>query len=240
MDTLTDTDWDASAAAWIAAQGADGDFGRRHVLDAPMRARVAGRGFARAVDIGCGEGRFCRWLADAGIATTGIDPTAALIAAARQRHPAGDYRIGRAEILDLPDAGFDLVVSYLSLIDIADLVAGLGEMNRVLADGGTLLIANQTGFSTAWSARRGHDEGKGDDKDGRGYLDEFANWESWDGIRVRNWHRPLSRYMALLLGHGLVLRHFDEPEPSGGDAAKQQRYRQLPHHFIMEWQKPPR
>ena len=230
MLAVTDDGWDGSAAAWIAEQGDAGDFGRRHVLDAPMHARVTGRGFVRALDIGCGEGRFCRWLAETGIATIGVDPTAALITAARERHPDGDYRIGRAEALDLGDAGFDLVVSYLSLIDIADLAAGIGEMVRVLAPGGTLLIANQTGFSTAWSARA-------TDSDTY-YLDEFATWEAWQGIRVQNWHRPLSRYMTLLLGHGMKLRHCDEPEPTGDDPAKQRRYRQLPHHFIMEWQKP--
>ncbi len=226
------TGWDASAAAWIAAQGDDGDFGRQHVLDAPMQARISGRGFTRALDIGCGEGRFCRWLAENGIASTGIDPTAALIAAAQARHPEGDYRIGRGEALDLPDAAFDLVICYLSLIDIADLVSALAESTRVMASGGTLLIANQTGISTAWSARAGNLD--------KGYLDEFATWEAWRGIRVQNWHRPLSRYMTLLLGHGLELRYFDEPEPTGGDPAKQHRYRQMPHHFIMEWQKPAR
>ena len=52
--------WSASAAAWIAEQGEDGDYGRRFVLDAPMRARIEGRGFRNALDVGCGEGRFCR------------------------------------------------------------------------------------------------------------------------------------------------------------------------------------
>lgn len=209
----------------------DGDFGRRHVLDAPMLARIGGREFRHALDVGCGEGRFSRKLAALGIATTGIDPTASLITAAQQRDPAGNYQLGRAEALAFGDGSFDLVISYLSLIDIPDLAAGIAEMTRVLEPGGTLLIANLNGFSTAWSARI-----KGG---GSGYLDEFATWEEWSGIRVQNWHRPLSRYMQLLLGHGLILRHYDEPEPTGGDPARVRRYRELPHHMIMEWQKPP-
>lgn len=35
--------WDGSAQAWIKTMGADGDWGRRHVLDGPM------------LDFGCGE-----------------------------------------------------------------------------------------------------------------------------------------------------------------------------------------
>ncbi len=75
--------WTASAAAWIVEQGEDGDYGRRFVLDAPMRARIEGRGFRNALDVGCGEGRFCRIMQRAGIRTTGLDPTEALLARAR-------------------------------------------------------------------------------------------------------------------------------------------------------------
>jgi len=64
--------WAGSAAAWIAEQGDDGDYGRRFVLDAPMRERIEGRGFRNALDVGCGEGRFCRIMQRAGIRTIGI------------------------------------------------------------------------------------------------------------------------------------------------------------------------
>jgi SAM-dependent methyltransferase len=222
-----DNGWDASAAAWIADMANDGDFGRRHVLDAPMLARIASGNFTSALDIGCGEGRFCRKLAALGIPATGIDPTAELIAEARCRDTEGDYRIAAAEALPLGDAAFELVICYLSLIDIDDLRTAIAEITRVLAPGGTLLIANLTSFNTA---RSGTAE--------QTYLDEFAAWEEWRGIRVRNWHRPLSRYMTLLLDAGLTLRHFDEPAPTGGEPAKAKRYRKWPNFLIMEWQKP--
>ena len=93
--------WSASASAWIVEQGEDGDYGRRCVLDAPMRARVEGRGFLRALDVGCGEGRFCRIMQRAGIRTTGIDPTDALLMRAKELDPNGDYRLGRAETMEV-------------------------------------------------------------------------------------------------------------------------------------------
>lgn len=67
--------WDLSAQAWIDNMGEEGDFGRRCVLDAPMIARIRDRGFRTALDVGCGEGRFCRILRGLGIAPVGIDPT---------------------------------------------------------------------------------------------------------------------------------------------------------------------
>jgi len=204
-----DSGWNASATAWIADMANDGDFGRRHVLDTPMLARVSLGNFTSALDIGCGEGRFCRKLAALGIATTGIDPTADLIAEAKRKHPGGDYHIAAAEALPLADAAFVLVVCCLSLIDIDDLSAALAEMTRLLATSTALLVANLTSFYTAWS---GNAE--------QTYLDECAAWQEWRGIRVRNWHQPLSRCITLLLDAGLVLRHFEEPEPTAGDPEK--------------------
>jgi SAM-dependent methyltransferase len=230
--------WAASAAAWITEQGQDGDYGRRCVLDAPMRARIEGRGFRNALDVGCGEGRFCRIMQRAGIRTTGLDPTEPLLARARELDPQGDYRLGRAEMIEA-DAEFDLVVSYLSLIDIPGLGTAIAKMAAALRPGGTLLIANMTSFNTA-----GPPEGWTRDREGAlrftidHYMDERAVWVSWSGVRVQNWHRPLSTYMTLLLDHGLQLRLFVEPEPTGGNPERIARHRRVPFFHIMEWQKP--
>jgi len=228
--------WAESAKAWIADMGETGDFGRASVLDRPMLERVGDGRFATALDVGCGEGRFCRMLAARGIAAVGIDPTGALIDEARRRDPRGDYRIGRAEALNFPDEHFDLVVSYLSLIDIPDLGVAIAEMTRVLRPGGSLLIANLTSFNTAAQTSLGARFGLGPAIDR--YLDERAEWVSWRGIRIQNWHRPLETYMALLLGQGLELRHFAEPAPYAGNPLKIARYRRAPWFLIMEWQKP--
>ncbi|HWJ72490.1 MAG TPA: class I SAM-dependent methyltransferase [Kaistia sp.] len=189
--------WDESAAAWIDGLGDNGDWSRRHVLDAPMLARIAGRGFSSAIDIGCGEGRFCRMMRERGLRTCGVDPTLALVAEARRRDPEGDYRIGRAEALDAETAAFDLAVSYLSLIDIPGLKAAIGEVHRVLRPGGTFLIANLQSFNTA-----GPPTGWTKEADGSRrfyidhYLDERAQWVAWQGVRIVNWHRPPRRLYA--------------------------------------------
>jgi SAM-dependent methyltransferase len=231
--------WADSAAAWIADMAAQGDFSRRFVLDAPMLALASNRPRHRALDVGCGEGRFCRMLRAADIATIGIDPTEALLDEARRRDPGGDYRHGRAEVLEFAGASFDLVVSYLTLIDIPDIDRAIPEMARVLAPGGTLLIANMNGFATA-----GPPEGWTRDAVGERrffidrYLEPRAEWVAWRGIRIRNWHRPFGAYMALLLAQGLQLRHFSEPEPSGGDPDTVARYRRVPWFHVMAWEKP--
>jgi SAM-dependent methyltransferase len=232
--------WDQSAQAWIASMGDRGDWGREHVLDPVMLGRLAGRRFECALDVGCGEGRFCRMLRAAGIAATGIDPTPALLDRARMLDRGGDYRAGEAEHLPFEAASFDLVVSYLTLIDIPDFRAAIGEMVRVLRSGGTLLVANLTSFTTASAA-----QGWVRDQQGRKlhypvnrYLDEFPDWVEWAGIRIVNWHRPLGAYMTAFLDAGLQLAFFAEPDPVSGDAVRQADYRRAPWFLVMEWRRP--
>jgi SAM-dependent methyltransferase len=231
--------WDSSARGWIRSMGESGDYTRQYVLDPAMLERVDRRPFTTALDVGCGEGRFCRMLRSRGIAAIGIDPTEDLLAHARSLDPSGDYRTGRAQALDFPDGSFDLVVSYLTLIDISDSDAAIAEMARVLVPGGALLIANLTSFNTA-SIDAGWKHGEDGERTFRidHYLDERASWVSWGEIRILNWHRPLSRYMAALLRQNLILRHFDEPSPQGGDRERAARYRRVPWFLIMEWEKP--
>ena len=233
--------WDMSAAAWIASQGERGDYTREFVLDPAMVERIAGRGFRTALDVGCGEGRFSRVLRQLDIEPVGIDPTEALITEAKARDPEGSYLRAVAEALPFEPQSFDLVVSYLTLIDIADFETAIAEMERVLMPGGTLLIANLNSFVTA------NPKGSGWVRDPEGrhlhyaverYLDTYASWLSWNGIEIENWHRPLSAYMHALLAAGLQLIAFDEPAPVGGPEHRAERYRRVPYAHVMEWRKP--
>jgi SAM-dependent methyltransferase len=232
--------WDISAQAWIASIGERGDWAREHVLDPVMLGRVAAGRFRNALDVGCGEGRFCRMLKASGVAATGIDPTTSLLDVARRRDPSGDYRPGRAEQLEFKAVSFDLVVSYVTLVDIPDFRTAIREMTRVLRPGGSLLIANLTGFISACVS-----EGWVKDADRRflhypvdRYLEEFPSWVEWAGIRIENWHRPLSAYMSAFLESGLQLTYFAEPAPVSGDPAHQDRFRRVPWFVVMEWVRP--
>ena len=227
--------WDKSAGAWIASLGEAGDYGRIFVLDKPMLARVEAGGFKRALDVGCGEGRFCRMLKARGIETLGIDPTERLLAQARKLDPDGDYRLTTAERMEVPEDSFDLAVCYLSLIDIPDLATAVRRIVAALEPGGTLLIANLTSFNTAGLPDGWLPDGRFAIDD---YLEERPIWVEWRGIRIRNWHRPLEQYMQVFLGEGLRLTHFSEPRPYGGPEKKAQRYARVPYFHIMEWQKP--
>jgi len=229
------TGWEASAAAWIADMGETGDYSRQHILDAPMLDRARLSGARTALDVGCGEGRFCRMLRAEGIEATGIDPTPSLLAQARARDPQGRYELAKAESLPFADASFGLVVSYLTLIDIADIDSAIAEMARVLEPGGALLVANLNPFTTAggWV-----EDAAGERRmQIRDYLSTRADRVGWRGIEIVNWHRPMHRYMQAFLAQGLRLVHFDEPAPRGGDPDRARRYHDCPYFHLMEWRK---
>lgn len=126
-----------------------GDWSRRAVLDKVMLDRAGQVSASEALDVGCGEGRFCRLLSSIGIKSVGIDPTRALIKAARHLDPEALYHVGTAENLPFRNGAFHLVVSYLSLVDVEDAQPAIAEMTRVLAPGGTLLIANLASHNSA-------------------------------------------------------------------------------------------
>lgn len=230
--------WVSSSTAWLDRMPEKGDFAREFILDAPMLERIEVSAATTMLDIGCGDGRFCRMAASLGITPTGIDPVERFIQFAQQNQPGGRYITGFAEKLPFDDGEFDLAVFYLSLIDIDDMRAAIHEAARVTRPGGTILIANLTSFftsngTTGWV--------KGDD--GReyhplgNYLEEKADWVEWDGLKIRNWHRPLSAYMSACLEAGLQLTFFDEPSPTGGPPERVRRYQTTPFVMMMEWKR---
>jgi ubiquinone/menaquinone biosynthesis C-methylase UbiE len=99
----------------------------------------------RIADIGCGVGtwllEFMQWGADPA-ALCGIDLSSERIAAARERIPRADFRIGCATELPWPDASFDMVSQFTVFTSILDpdLRRGVAnEMLRVLKPGGSIL-----------------------------------------------------------------------------------------------------
>lgn len=233
---MTDTGWDQSAAAWLDTMGDDGDFGRVAVLD-PVMTGLAGRFSGKAIDVGCGEGRFVRTLKAQGFDACGIDPTAALIDAARARDPGGDYCVAGGEALPFDDGGFDLVTSYLALCDIENIDAALAEMVRVLKPGGHLLFANLSSINTAGVWKKsllGEAQHYAIDH----YMDERPVRQRWNGIDILNWHRPFSFYMRRLIDLGLILRHFDEPKTQGAYAGTKAKFDRMPNFVVMLWEKP--
>jgi ubiquinone/menaquinone biosynthesis C-methylase UbiE len=137
--------WDKSASGYdrqIAFFEKTWFAGGREWLGARARGRV--------LEVAVGTGRnLLHYPAD--VTLTGIELSSAMLAIARQRATGlgrdVNLREGDAEQLPFDDASFDTVVCALSLCTIPGPVAAVGEMRRVLAPGGRLLLLDHIGSS---------------------------------------------------------------------------------------------
>lgn len=108
---------------------------RRRFLLADVRAGV------RALDLGCGAGRFSGLLADAGARVVGADVAEAALERARANHPGLDFRLVPTDgPLPFADGAFELVWASEVIEHIADTARWLSEVRRVLVPRGLLLI----------------------------------------------------------------------------------------------------
>jgi ubiquinone/menaquinone biosynthesis C-methylase UbiE len=113
-------------------------------LDPPTRAvlaRLPPMPGARVLDLGCGQGNTTRCLADAlrPASALGIEFDPALVdyASTRDDNPPGvSFQQGDATRLPFPDASFDVVFCRYLLIHMADPMAVVREMLRVVKPGG--------------------------------------------------------------------------------------------------------
>jgi SAM-dependent methyltransferase len=237
-----DGGWIASADAWIEGQGRDDDPNRKLLLDPAMLQLAGGVAGKLVLDLGCGEGRFCRMLTQRGAQTVGLDLVRAMLDAGIQRTARSEqYVQGSGETLPFLDETFDLVVSYLSLVDIPDFRATIRESSRVLKEGGRMLVANLNFSSAAllpsWER---DDQGRRLFMRLDNYAEERTRVLEWDGVRIVNWHRPLSSYMEAYLGAGLTLRRFLEPVPKDESLRNDpycEDWFRVPIFDVMLWEK---
>jgi SAM-dependent methyltransferase len=116
-----------------------GRFSRRL---APAFADFAGaREGQRVVDVGAGTGALTAELVRRGAETAAAaEPSAAFVAALRDRFPGVDVQEAGAEELPWADESFDAALAQLVVSFMRDAPAGLAEMRRVVRPGGTVAV----------------------------------------------------------------------------------------------------
>ena len=115
--------------------------------DLLMRFRRSLPAHARVCDIGCGPGHVARYLAEEGLAVTGIDLSPAMVATARRLNPGMTFETGDMLKLPFADQWLAGIAAFYSLIHIERelLPRALMELYRVLAPEGRLLVTFHAG-----------------------------------------------------------------------------------------------
>ena len=117
----------------------------RRVNDALFDRAQVGPG-TRLLDIACGSGYAASVAAGRGAEVSGLDASEALIAIARARTPAGDFRVGDMFALPFDDGRFDVATSFNGIWKGCE--DALVEARRVVRPGGLV------GFSFWGSPKR--------------------------------------------------------------------------------------
>lgn len=211
--------WDGIADGWIEA--VNGSAHRDGLLDVWMLDAVGDVSGLKVLDIGCGEGRFSRMLAQRGAEVIGIDFTERFVEYANEHRVGTDtYVHGDAQDLRrFEDADFDLAVSYLTLLDIPDFERTVRESHRVLRPGGRFVIANLQPMTLAGNCwvKAGSEKlhFRLDN-----YFDESGRMLRMCGGEVVNYHRTLGTYINCFLASGFRLDGIREPMPSPEQLSK--------------------
>ena len=233
--------WTEAAQDWI-----DRDHVHRTgMLDSWMLGALGEVSGKKVIDIGCGEGRFCRMLSELGATVTGIDLTGPLIEKALILGTDKEtYLLGDAENLEgLRDDSFDLAVSYLVLLDLLNYHRAIRETHRILRPGGRFVVCNIHPMRSATISPAGwiRDHRRKLFYPLDNYTEEGPREFMLGSTSIVNMHRMLSSYVSAFLDAGFVVEALHEPVPSDEQLVEHPHFDdelRAPNFVIYELKKP--
>ncbi|MGB9868266.1 MAG: class I SAM-dependent methyltransferase [Bacillota bacterium] len=201
------------------------------------------------LDLGCGQGFFCRAFHNAGAKVIGVDLSSELIELARKVSPAViEYHVGPAENLPfLAPATVDKIAIVLAVQNIEDLHGLFSECARVLKSWGKVFIVmNHPAFRIPGSSGWGWDQANNViyrriDK----YMSESrAKIIMHPGLDPKSYtlsfHRPLQYYFKLLAKYGFAVTRLEEwishkkSQPGPRAEAENSARKEIPLFLFLE------
>jgi SAM-dependent methyltransferase len=139
--------WDAVLESWRDSPGASllraySDAANRRLLEAWLPSSCGRLLKTDVFDEAVAQGLF-PFLVSRAQALVAVDVSPATVAAARRRYAELDATVGDVRSLPFDDASFDVVVSNSTLDHfgtLGDVAIALGELHRLLAPGGLLVV----------------------------------------------------------------------------------------------------
>jgi ubiquinone/menaquinone biosynthesis C-methylase UbiE len=196
----------------------------------------------RTLEVGCGEGRVARDLRDRRHRVVGVDAVAALVEAARELDPEGEYLVADATDLPFEDEAFDFAVAYNSLMDMDDLDGPIRELSRVLRPRGRFCACVTHPINDAGRFEP-------DDVGGPFVIDTYRGRRRYDEtferfgrvMRFVSWCYPLEGYTRPLEEAGFLIEAIREPPIPGSrleNTPRAERRLRIPNFLMLRAVKP--
>jgi SAM-dependent methyltransferase len=113
--------------------------------EATLLLRYADELSGRVLELGCGAGRITGYLGARGGTVLGVDISPAMIDHCRRRYPHLGFQVGDlADLSALPNGSRDVVIAEFNVLGVLDDLERrrvLGDLRRILADGGLLIFS---------------------------------------------------------------------------------------------------
>ncbi|MBP9699779.1 class I SAM-dependent methyltransferase [Candidatus Woesebacteria bacterium] len=135
--------WDNVSNWYDKLVGAKGQYFHQHVIFPNVLSLLRLKTPLSVLDLGCGQGVFCRELSDKGHQVTGVDASKKLIEQSKHYRSKGaiEYIVDDARTLrNLQNRTFDRVVSILSLQNIDPIDGVFSRVKMLLKPGGTFVV----------------------------------------------------------------------------------------------------
>lgn len=251
--------WEGVVDAWVTFVREGHDFYREYLNTPAMLRRIGRVRGLHVLDLGCGEGDHSRILARGGARVTGVDATPGMIAHARaeeRRRPLGIAYVvaDAAHLRGIGRGRFDLVASFMALMDVEDWRGAVREAARVLRPGGRFVFSVPHPCFDVWFRGGRMVSGwvrvGGKPHEGRPLyfrVDEYFrtglvpfDWTlrgTGETFRPVGWHLTLGDYVDALADAGFLVRRIDEPRPSAEGVRRYPalaKVNRVPHSIVVE------
>ena len=215
LHTVSKAKWQELASSWIDDSQGINRHCREGLLDAVIFNELGCVKEMRILDLGCGDGRFSRLLAQRGAFPTGVDQCDAFIAHANKYKVNSNetYYVGDAHHLtQFGDHAFDCVVSYITFVDFVDISAVVAEVSRVLKKSGKFIVCNMHPVLLCGDSSL-KDNVKGKTLfDLTHYFNEGPITFEIYSTKLTSFHRTLSTHIQTFLKNNFSLVNLIEPK----------------------------
>lgn len=213
-DSSYKLEWVELSSPWIKEAREGRNPTRNGLLDKPMIEECGDVRNLKILDCGCGEGRFCRIMSEAGAQfVLGVDMCEPMIEAAKEIiNPKIEFKVADVQNLGfLKDETFDIAVSYLNQCDISDYEKNNKDVYRILKWGGRFIVANLHPMRSAVGRWHVNSEKEKAHVILDNYFDESERRWKMMGIEFTNFHRTLSSYVNSFIRSGFFVAKIIEP-----------------------------